>query len=141
MAGRHRAAQKSKSDRDCALLTGKQALTTSPLNQTCHNIPKLEQDYAMNVKTLITPALAGIGWLLTVILVMQLLSGTFDTRSCTTACFQILYWSAFAVTAVGLVVGTVVARRSIDVKTLVSLAALAVLMLIYLAMMFIGTFL
>ena len=95
----------------------------------------------LNVKTLVTPALAGIGWLVTVILVMQLLSGTFDTRSCTTACVWTLYWSAFAVTAVGLVVCALTAKRPIDFKTLVSMAALAVLMLIYLVMTFIGTFL
>lgn len=49
------------------------------------------------------PLLAVIAWALTVALVVNLLGGVFDERSCQTVCFQILYWSALACAAVGFV--------------------------------------
>ena len=96
----------------------------------------------MNIKTLITPVFALTGWLLTIILVMQLLGGTFDTRSCTTVCMQILYWTAFSVTAVGLIIGGLQMKNNDkNLPSLIGLVALAVLMLIFVVTMAVGTFL
>lgn len=95
----------------------------------------------MNIKSLITSLLAGLGYLLAVILVTQLLSGDFDTRTCTTECVQMLYWSAFAATALALIGGGVLlSQGQTDWCIKISIAASAVLMIVFLTTMAIGTF-
>ena len=89
----------------------------------------------------ITPTFAGAGWILNIILFTQLLSGTFDTRSCTTACVQTLYWGTFVVAVAGWLYGVAYVTRVRDVVTIISLTALTVLVAKLVGMMVIGTFL
>ena len=42
-----------------------------------------------------------IAWALTIGLVTQLLSGTFETRQCHSLCSSLLYYAAFAVAIIG----------------------------------------
>ena len=53
------------------------------------------------ISTIAFPLLALIGWTLTVVLVVNLMGGVFDSRSCQTECFQALYWSALATALAG----------------------------------------
>ena len=95
----------------------------------------------MNAKDAILVSGAAAGWLLTVVLVAQLLSGNFDTRACRTDCVFALYWAAFCVTVAGLAFGAVAWRRCLDsLWAGASFAALALLLAIFLATMGIGTF-
>ena len=95
----------------------------------------------MNAKDAILVSGAAAGWLLTVVLVAQLLSGTFDTRACRTDCVFALYWAAFCVTVAGLAFGAVAWRRCLDsLWAGAAFAALALLLVIFLATMAIGTF-
>ena len=95
----------------------------------------------MNCKTIV-PVLAGVAWLLAMVLVTQLLGGTFDMRSCTTGCMQVLYWTAFAVAIAGLgISGWLIKGGARDLVLIVSAAALLLLVLKFLTLMFIGTFL
>ena len=52
------------------------------------------------------PAIFSVGaWGFTIALVYTMLSGTFDTRTCQTACVQTLFWTAFALSVVGVAYG------------------------------------
>ena len=93
----------------------------------------------MNAYNLITPVLALIGWSLTVVLVMQLLGGTFDTRSCTTTCVQIIYYSAVLVATTGFIGGVIVSYQR-NLPSIIGTIALGVLLLIFLTTMVIGHF-
>ena len=54
------------------------------------------------ISTMAYPLLALIAWALATALVVNLMGGTFASgRSCQTACFQVLYWSALACAAFG----------------------------------------
>ena len=95
----------------------------------------------MNAKDLILVSGATVGWLVTVMLVAQLLSGTFDTRTCQTDCVFALYWAAFGITVAGLAFGAVAWRRCLDsLWAGAAFAALSLLLVIFLATMAIGTF-
>ena len=95
----------------------------------------------MNVKDAILVSSAAAGWFLTVVLVAQMLSGTFDTRACRSDCVFALYWAAFCVTAAGLAFGAVAWRRCLDsLWAGAAFAALALLLVIFLATMAIGTY-
>ena len=95
-----------------------------------------------NIRARLVPALAIAGWGLTIALVYQLLSGTFaDGRSCQTACVQTIYWSAFVTTVAGLAAAIATRDKSAPLFNTPSSAALAVLLAIFAATMFIGTFL
>lgn len=45
------------------------------------------------------------GWVLVIVSAMQLLSGTFDTRSCQTGCVSIIFWLSVAAGVAGLLLG------------------------------------
>ena len=98
-------------------------------------------DSRMNAKDAILVSSAAVGWLLTVVLVAQLLSGTFDTRACQSGCVFALYWSAFGVVAAGLAFGAAAWRRClVSIWAGASFGALSLLLVIFLATMAIGTF-
>ncbi len=101
----------------------------------------LRYDSTMQIKNFITPLFAGIAWLVGIILFAQLLSGTFETRSCTTACVQTLYWIALVVAGTGWLLGAVLLPKMRNAVTIISMAALTGLLGIFVVMMFIGTFL
>ena len=80
-------------------------------------------------------------WLLAVFLVVQLLSGPFDGRSCQTACVNTVFWISFTIAALGLIfsAGAVFSGQTGRLHSL-SLLALLGLFGIYLTTMLIGTF-
>lgn len=55
------------------------------------------------ISTVAYPLIAVAAWALAAALVMNLLGGVFDGRSCQTTCFQILYGSALAIAFVGFI--------------------------------------
>lgn len=84
---------------------------------------------------------AAASWLLAVFLVMQLLSGTFDGRTCQTNCVNTIFWVSFAIAAVGLIfsISTLFASKSGWVNTLALLALLG-LCGMYITTILVGTF-
>ena len=80
-------------------------------------------------------------WLLAVFLVVQLLSGTFDGRSCQTACVNTIFWISFAIAGLGLIfsAGALFAGKTGWLQSLSFLALLG-LVGIYLTTILIGTF-
>ena len=76
-----------------------------------------------------------ISWGLTVAVVINLLGGTFDERSCQTGCVQNLAVSSFLVALAGVLVGHRPPRHSI---TILCLLAMLALIGIYLTVFFIG---
>lgn len=80
-------------------------------------------------------------WLLAVFLVMQLLSGPFEGRSCQTACVNTVFWVSFAIAGLGLIfsAGSLFAGKT-DWLQILSFLALLGLAGIYLTTMLIGTF-
>ena len=95
----------------------------------------------MTLNTSVSFFSALISWALAVFLVTQLLSGTFDERTCQTTCVSILFWMSFAIAVVGLIfsVGGISIGKSNWIKT-ISLLALVGLCGIYVTTMLIGTF-
>ncbi len=95
----------------------------------------------MTVNTSISLIAAIVSWALAVFLVMTLLSGTFDTRSCQTTCVSYIFWSSFAIAIVGLLfsLGSISVGQGSVIKTL-SMLALIGLCGIYITTMLIGTF-
>ena len=95
----------------------------------------------MNIKNTVLLACAVVGWLLTVVLVMQLLSGTFDARACRSDCVFALYWAAFGVTVAGLAFGAVTWREARGCgRARAAFAALALLFVVFVVTMAVGTF-
>lgn len=88
------------------------------------------------------PAVCAVGgWLLAVVLVAQLLSGTFDGRVCRSGCVFALYWAAFGVTAAGLAFGAAVWREiGGGAAARAAMGALALLLVVFLVMMAVGVF-
>ena len=95
----------------------------------------------MTINTTISLLSAVISWALAIFLGMQLLSGTFDGRSCQTSCVQTVFWVSFAVAIVGLIfsIGGISIGKLNWVKT-ISLLALVGLSGIYITTMLIGNF-
>lgn len=95
----------------------------------------------MTLNTSISLFSAIISWALAVFLVFQLLSGTFDQRTCQTTCVSLAFWISFAIAFIGLIfsIGGVSIGKSNLIKTL-SLLALIGLCGIYTAVVLIGTF-
>ena len=95
----------------------------------------------MTLNTSISFFSALISWALAVFLAMQLLSGTFDGRTCQTTCVNVLFWMSFVIAIVGLIfsIGGIAIGKSSWIKTL-SLLALVGLSVIYITTMLIGTF-
>ncbi len=95
----------------------------------------------MAMNTTISLLSALISWALAIFLGMQLLSGTFDGRSCTTSCVNIVFWVSFAIAAIGLIFsfGGISVGKTNLIKTL-SLLALVGLVGIYLTIILIGNF-
>jgi hypothetical protein len=95
----------------------------------------------MTLNTSISFFSALISWALAVFLGTQLLSGTFDGRSCQSSCVNILFWMSFAIATIGLIfsIGGISLGTSSWLKSL-SLLALIGLSSIYIATMLIGTF-
>ena len=95
----------------------------------------------MTLNTTISLLCAIISWALAIFLGTQLLSGTFDGRSCQTSCVNITFWVSFAIAALGLIfsVGGISIGKSNLIKTL-SLLALVGLVGIYVTTMLIGNF-
>ena len=95
----------------------------------------------MTLNTTISFLSALISWALAVFLGTQLLSGTFDGRSCTTSCVNIVFWVSFAVAAIGLIFsfGGISIGKSNLIKML-SLFALVGLVGIYVTTILIGNF-
>ena len=83
---------------------------------------------------------AVIAWLLAVVLVMQLLSGTFEVRTCQTACVQNIYWASLGLCILGLIVGWGFIKKPRPCSIVFANMALLLLLAIYLATMGIGTF-
>lgn len=95
----------------------------------------------MTMNTTISLFSALISWALAIFLGTQLLSGTFDGRSCTTSCVSIVFWVSFAIAAIGLIFsfGGITVGKSNVIKTL-SLLALVGLVGIYVTIVLIGNF-
>lgn len=95
----------------------------------------------MTLNTIISLLCAIISWALAIFLGTQLLSGTFDERTCTTSCVNITFWVSFAIAVLGLVfsVGGISIGKSNLIKTL-SLFALVGLVGIYVTTFLIGNF-
>jgi len=95
----------------------------------------------MTLNTTISLLSAIISWALAIFLGTQLLSGTFDGRSCTTSCVNIVFWVSFAIAVIGLIFsfGGIAIGKSNWIKTL-SLFALLGLVGIYVTTMLIGNF-
>ena len=79
-------------------------------------------------------------WSLAVVLVMQLLSGNFEARTCQTDCVQNIYWVSFSLCVLGLIVGLVFIKKPKPSSVMFANIALSVLLLMYLTTMGIGTF-
>lgn len=95
----------------------------------------------MNVNTSIPVLSTLVSWGLAIFLAMQLLSGTFETRTCQTSCVNTIFWVSFAIAAIGLIftIGGISIGKSNWLKTL-SLFALFGLVGIYVTTMLIGNF-
>ena len=95
----------------------------------------------MTFNTSISFFSALISWALAVFLGTQLLSGTFDGRTCQTTCVNLVFWISFAIAIIGLIfsVGGISIGNSSWLKT-ISLLALVGLSGIYITTMLIGTF-
>ena len=95
----------------------------------------------MTMNTTISLLSAVISWALAIFLGMQLLSGTFDSRSCQTSCVQTVFWISFAVAMIGLIfsIGGISIGKTNWVK-IISLLALIGLSGIYITTMLIGNF-
>lgn len=95
----------------------------------------------MTLNTTISFLSAIISWALAIFLGTQLLSGTFEGRSCTTSCVNIVFWVSFAIAVIGLIFsfGGFLIGKSNWIKTL-SLFALIGLVGIYVTTMLIGNF-
>lgn len=95
----------------------------------------------MKLNTLIPLLCAVVSWALAIFLGMQLLSGTFETRTCQTSCVQIAFWASFAVAIIGLIfsIGGISIGKGNWIKTL-SLLALVGLSGIYITTILIGNF-
>ena len=95
----------------------------------------------MTLNTSISLFSALLSWALAVFLVTQLLSGTFDDRTCQTTCVSVLFWMSFAIAAIGLIfsIGGISIGKSSLIKYLSGLA-LFVLCGIYITTILIGTF-
>ena len=93
------------------------------------------------MNTTISLLSAVISWALAIFLGMQLLSGTFDGRSCQTSCVQTVFWVSFAVAIIGLIfsIGGISIGKTNWVK-IISLLALIGLSGIYITTMLIGNF-
>ncbi len=79
-------------------------------------------------------------WSLAVVLVMQLLSGNFDTRTCQTDCVQNIFWLSLGVCVLGLIVGWGFVKKPKPGSVMFANIALSLLLLIYLTTIGIGTF-
>ena len=95
----------------------------------------------MSLNTTISFFSALLSWALAVFLVTQLLSGTFDDRTCQTTCVSVLFWMSFAIAAIGLVfsIGGISIGNTNLIKILSGLALFA-LCGIYVTTILIGTF-
>lgn len=82
---------------------------------------------------------AGIAWLLAVVLVMQLLSGNFDERTCQTVCVQSIYWTSLGLCVFGLIVGWGLIKKPRPCSVIFANTTLLLLLAIYLVTMGIGT--
>ncbi len=80
-------------------------------------------------------------WLLAVFLVVQLLSGPFDGRTCQTACVNTVFWISFTIAGLGLIfsAGALFSGKTGWLQSLSFLALLG-LVGIYLTTILIGTF-
>ena len=81
-----------------------------------------------------------IAWVLAIVLVTQMLSGTFETRTCHTACVQSIYWTSLVFCIFGLIIGFGVIKKPRPCSIILANLALATLLGIYLVTMGIGTF-
>ncbi len=95
----------------------------------------------MALNTTISLLCALISWALAIFLGTQLLSGTFDERTCQTLCVQTLFWISFAIAIIGLIfsIGGVSVGKSNWIK-IISLLALIGLSGIYITTILIGNF-
>ena len=95
----------------------------------------------MTPNTMIPVLSVVTSWLLAIFLVVQLLSGTFDGRSCQTTCVNTVFWRSFAVAALGMIFSASIlfSRKSGWINNLCLLALLG-LCGIYVATILIGTF-
>ncbi len=95
----------------------------------------------MTLNTTISVLSALISWALAVFLATQLLSGTFDGRTCQTTCVQTVFWISFAIAIVGLIfsIGGISIGKSNWIK-IIALLALVGLSGIYITTILIGNF-
>lgn len=90
---------------------------------------------AISPWTVLTTA---VSWSLTVALVINMLGGPFEARSCQTGCMQSLGLASFVVAVAGVLVGH---RRPHHLVTLLCLLSMLGLIVIYLTTFFIGVLL
>lgn len=83
---------------------------------------------------------ASVAWLLAVGLVMQLLSGTFEVRSCQTTCVQSIYAASLAFCILGLIAGWGFIKKPRPGSIIIGNIMLLILLVMYLVTMGIGTF-
>ena len=95
----------------------------------------------MKLNTIIPLLCAVVSWALAIYLGVQLLSGTFEGRTCQTTCVQTVFWTSFAVAIIGLIfsIGGISIGKSNLIKTL-SLISLVGLSGIDITTMLIGNF-
>ena len=95
----------------------------------------------MDTKMKIIVLASALGaWGLAVLLVIHMLSGTFDERTCQTVCMQNIYWASFGACVIGLIIGWAVIKQPRPNSILLANVLLSGLFLIYLVTMAIGTF-
>ena len=90
---------------------------------------------------IVLPLWTIVAWGLTVALVSQLLGGTFETRACQSDCVWTLYWVVFSVTVAGCAAGGWwLFSKDKSPVAVISVAAMALLLVVFLTTMAIGTF-
>ncbi len=92
---------------------------------------------------IVFPVWALTAWGLTVILVSQLLGGTFEARSCQSGCVWVLFWAAFVITAAGCGAGAWWLLKKENARAplvFTSVGALFFLLVVFITTMAIGHF-
>jgi hypothetical protein len=95
----------------------------------------------VKVLPLLALLLTIIGWVITVLTGMTLLSGPYEGRTCQTECVQLMFFSGLAVTSLALLLAVFALLRSAGrVAAYLSLALVVPLSMIYAGLVLIGNF-
>ena len=79
-------------------------------------------------------------WSLAIALVIQLLSGNFETRTCQTDCVQNIYWASLSLCVIGLIVGLGFVKKPKTNLVIAGNLALSALLIMHLTTIGIGIF-